>query len=206
MARPKTVPESAIVGATSRVLARLGPNRFTLAHVAREVGLAPATLVQRYGSKRGLLLAFAQSAANNATAPFRKASEAHASPRLALLDALTYATHQLSSRELTSRQQVANGLAVLLNDLEDPDLLAAASAHAKATQTAIRELLDAAVKTHELRQVNTEVLSLSIQAAWNGAIIQWALRGEGDFETFLAEVLAPLLPSPPESTRKTPKQ
>src|SRR5690606_2460598 len=125
-------------------------------------------LVQRYGSKRGLLLAFAQSAAKDATVPFQKATEAVASPRLALLTALTHATNQLSSRELSSRQQVANGLAVLLDDLADPDLLAAASAHAKATQTAIRELLDAAVHAKELQKVNTEALSLSVQAAWNG--------------------------------------
>ncbi|MCA1563440.1 MAG: TetR/AcrR family transcriptional regulator, partial [Acidobacteria bacterium] len=42
--------------AAIQVMARLGPVRLTLADVAREIGLSPATLVQRFGSKRGLLL------------------------------------------------------------------------------------------------------------------------------------------------------
>ena len=34
---------------------RLGPTQLTLADVAKEAGVVPATLIQRFGTKRGLL-------------------------------------------------------------------------------------------------------------------------------------------------------
>ena len=40
-----------------RAVAVVGPARLALTDVARETGLAPATLLQRFGSKRGMLLA-----------------------------------------------------------------------------------------------------------------------------------------------------
>src|SRR5215831_8245675 len=56
--RPRTVSDDQIFAATARAVTRLGPTRLTLADVADEVGLSAAALVQRFGSKRGLLLAF----------------------------------------------------------------------------------------------------------------------------------------------------
>ena len=55
--RPKATTDQAILDATHRAVTRIGPMRLTLAHVAREAGVSPATLVQRFGSKRALLLA-----------------------------------------------------------------------------------------------------------------------------------------------------
>ncbi len=191
VARPRSVSEEQILLATQRTLLRLGPGSITLAEVASEVGLAPATLVQRYGSKRGLLLAFARAAAASAKTPFVHARQSVASPIQALRRALGHV-----ARDLSSRQQVANSLAMLLVDLEDTELLTAARAHAQNTQAAIKELLDAALLAGELPQVNTEHLSLSVQAAWNGALVQWALRDGTDFEAFLNDVMAPLLPAP----------
>jgi AcrR family transcriptional regulator len=55
--RPRATSDSAILSAAHRAVTRVGPMRLTLADVAREAGVSPATLVQRFGSKRGLLLA-----------------------------------------------------------------------------------------------------------------------------------------------------
>ena len=49
--------------AAFRAIARLGPARLTLADVATDVGVSPAAIVQRFGSKRALLLATAADAA-----------------------------------------------------------------------------------------------------------------------------------------------
>ncbi|MFD8888404.1 helix-turn-helix domain-containing protein [Streptomyces erythrochromogenes] len=59
MARPRGVEDAVILRAAVRVMGRVGPAGLTLAAVAGEVGLVPGTLVQRFGSKRGLLLALA---------------------------------------------------------------------------------------------------------------------------------------------------
>ena len=56
MARPRLISDDTILDATRQVLAELGPAKLTLAAVGSRVGLAPSTLMQRFGSKRGLLL------------------------------------------------------------------------------------------------------------------------------------------------------
>ena len=53
--RPRTHSDDALLDATFRAVGAVGPARLTLADVAREAGVAPATLVQRFGSKRALL-------------------------------------------------------------------------------------------------------------------------------------------------------
>ena len=57
MPRPRTIDDDAVLDAADRIVERGGPAAVTFASVAAEVGLAPATLVQRFGTKRGLLLA-----------------------------------------------------------------------------------------------------------------------------------------------------
>ena len=68
--RPRATSDSDILAATYRVVSRQGPN-LTLADVAREAGISPATLVQRFGSKRGLLLAFAGEGAKGMPEQFK---------------------------------------------------------------------------------------------------------------------------------------
>ena len=68
--RPRTVPDEQILTAAQRAMSRLGPARLTLAEVATEAGLSAATLVQRFGSKRGLMLALWASAVDGIDACF----------------------------------------------------------------------------------------------------------------------------------------
>jgi AcrR family transcriptional regulator len=192
MPRPKTVSDDDVVSATGRVLQRVGPARFTLADVAVESGLSPATLIQRFGSKRALMVAFANAEAAKAAAPFESARRTTRSPLGALRVALIGV-----SEHFRSRQDVANGLAVLLDDITNDEMRAAAALHAETTERAIHLLLVEAVAAGELKAGETGDLAKSVQAAWNGAIIQWALRGVGSFERWLAPVLAPLLGPPP---------
>src|SRR5690349_11468852 len=64
MSRPRTRTDDDILDAAAKVLLRKGPHAFTLAEVAEEVGLAPATLLQRFRTKKGLLVAFARRASS----------------------------------------------------------------------------------------------------------------------------------------------
>ena len=88
----------------------------TFADVAREVGLAPSTLAERYGSKRALLLAALEPAPDGVAAVFEAARAEHDAP----LDALHGALAALSA-PVRTREAYANHLGVLALDVGDPD-------------------------------------------------------------------------------------
>jgi AcrR family transcriptional regulator len=188
MPRKKLLPDSAVLTAAGRVFGRIGPARFTLADVAEEAGLAPATLVQRFGSKHALILAFAEHAANLARQPFEQARLRIDEPLGALRAALL-----IASRATKSRQELTHALAFLLEDLVDDELRAHAARHARWTEASILELLDSAVERGQLRASDTARLARAVQAAWNGALIQWAIRGRGSLAAWIAAVVDTLL-------------
>src|ERR1700723_85737 len=82
--RPRGIDDAVILRAAVDVIGRVGPVGLTLAAVAGEVGLVPGTLTQRFGSKRGLLLALAKSAADDADALLGRARAEHAAALAAL--------------------------------------------------------------------------------------------------------------------------
>ncbi len=61
MARPKTIPDSKVHSAVLALLAANGEARLSFAAVGRACGLAPATLVQRFGSQNGMVVAALQA-------------------------------------------------------------------------------------------------------------------------------------------------
>jgi AcrR family transcriptional regulator len=55
-ARPRKVSDDDVFSATHRVMQRVAPGELTLAEIALEAGVTAGALVQRFGSKRALLL------------------------------------------------------------------------------------------------------------------------------------------------------
>jgi AcrR family transcriptional regulator len=188
MPRKKLLSDADVLAAAGRVFARVGPSRFTLADVASEAGLAPATLVQRFGSKRALMLAFAEHAASEARRPFEQALAEGGSALEALRTALVHAM-----RAANDRQELAHSLAFLVEDLADPALGAYAAQHARWTEASIRVLLQHAAARGELVGADPARLAHALQAAWNGAMIQWALRGKGSLVGWIGAVVDTLL-------------
>src|SRR5271167_4930999 len=84
--RPRETSDEEILAATGRVMQRLGPTQITLADVAKEAGVVPATLIQRFGTKRGLLLAMCRTAPETVTQQFAKARAKYGSPLEALIE------------------------------------------------------------------------------------------------------------------------
>jgi AcrR family transcriptional regulator len=175
MARPRTTSDDAILAATARVLAKSGPGRLTLATVADEAGLSPATLLQRFGSKRGLLLALVSRAEDGVRRPFEQARRHTASPTAALHAALA----DLSSSVRTP-EELANSLSFLQIDLTDPEFGRHAAAHARAMREEITAVLEEAVSAGELPQtIDVGRLAAAVQVTYNGTLIISALEGEG---------------------------
>src|SRR6478672_833373 len=82
--RPRKVSDEQIFTATMRAMARLGPGELTLAVIAAEAGVTAGALVQRFGSKRELLLAMAAGAAQGAGQSLDQLRTSHRSPLAAL--------------------------------------------------------------------------------------------------------------------------
>ena len=95
---------------------KLGPGELTLAAIAKEAGVTAAVLVQRFGSKRDLLLTLAERFAGGAAAMMTASTERHRSPLAALRD---YA--DCMAGMAASPAALARNLAYLQIDLTDPD-------------------------------------------------------------------------------------
>jgi len=188
--RPRETSDDEILAATGRVMQRLGPGQITLAAVAREAGVVPATLIQRFKTKRGLLLAACSTAPDATAKQFAAARAKFASPLEALID--LYA--DCSGFALTP-EAVATGLAYLQVDLTDPEFRAITLAQFRAIQHETQRLLDEAVEAGELRACDTGELARLLQQLDGGALLGWAVFREGPVDRWVRrEVEAVLRP------------
>jgi AcrR family transcriptional regulator len=189
MPRRRTVPDDAILRATAEAIGEHGPAALTLADVATRVGLSPATLLQRFGSKRGLLLKLAESGPASAKQNFTRAAARGPSSRRALTAALKAMTAGVASP-----QTMANNLAFLQLDLTDPEFHALAVAHARSFRSGIESLLVEAQRSGELDpETDTKRLAEAVETVYNGALITWAVHRRGKVENHLAKQLDTLL-------------
>jgi len=187
--RPRTASDDAILDAARRAIDRHGPAVFTLAHITDEIGLAPATLVQRFGSKRRLILALKARLPGETAAAFTEA-EADDLPTDRLQSALRQLTDGVDTPAV-----LANRLAFLQLDLTDPEVHAIAIAHQTELRSQIRACLVAATAAGELVRHDHTRLAQAIATAWFGSLTTWSLAGETDLPGWLRRdietVLAP---------------
>jgi AcrR family transcriptional regulator len=186
--RPRTVSDEDILAATHAVIGKLGPANLTLADVAKEVGLSPATLVQRFGSKRGLLLALVQTGVDSVDACFGAVRALHASP----LDALRAAATDMT-RYMKTPDELANGLAFLQMDVSDPDFHALALENSKRIHAGYVALIKDAITAGELVRCDTARLARAVSAIAGGSLIGWAIFREGTAEQWVRDDLESLL-------------
>jgi AcrR family transcriptional regulator len=186
--RPRQTSDEEILAATARVMMRRSPTQLTLADVANEAGVVPATLIQRFGTKRGLLLAVCRTAPGSVPKAFAAARVRHRSPLKALIELYVEGTAFAPTPEA-----MANGLAYLQIDLTDPDFHAITLAQFRAIRNETRKLLKEAVAAGELRPCDTAELARLIQHLNGGAMLAWAVYREGPVASWVRRELEALL-------------
>ena len=188
--RPRSVSDAAIFAAVAEVVTAAGPSGLTLATVAQRVGLSAPALAQRFGSKRGLLLAFAANEAGNVESVFAPELAAGHGPVGALRRGLI-----AHIKPITSRKGMANNLAFLQLDLTDTELRSHAVAQSRALRAELAGLLRRAVDAGELVGVDAERLAEDLYTVYCGAQLTWAIDGRGKLTDWLGDridrVLAP---------------
>jgi AcrR family transcriptional regulator len=191
LGRPRSVTDEEIFAALARVVNAHGPGGATLARIAAEAGLSAPGLVQRFGSKHELLVAFARHSVGDTAALFRRQRAHRASDPLgAAVAALVELTAPAGSRA-----EVANNLGFLQLDLTDPDLRPHAVAQSRTIRRELRALLRDAVAAGQLRSCDTAAVAVAAYTAYNGALLTWALDGRGSARSWVRAavkvVLAP---------------
>jgi AcrR family transcriptional regulator len=177
MPRKKTISDEEVLDAAARVMFAKGPTGFTLADVAKTAGIAPATLVQRFGDKHGLVVA-AMTRDNQlfeaqiAALPPDRGAEAVIEVFRLLFPDVGEFTGSFADQLLWLRQ-----------DMSDPDL----NRLARERFTALRAALAARMPS---LPVTPDVAARLAEAQWQGALLQWGIAHEGRLSDFVARSLS----------------
>jgi AcrR family transcriptional regulator len=187
--RPRTVDDSTILEAAVTVLGRIGPDRMTLADVGEEAGLSAATLVQRFGSKRDLMLSVLKFSTDGFGERFDQAINSDDSPLESIFAAA------MARAPLTEPGALAHLLAFYLSDLGDPDFRALAIENSRKAIDGFKLMLDQAVAAGELNEsyVDTTQLAETIYSLVMGTLLTWTVTGEGSYRTRIRNELDVLL-------------
>jgi AcrR family transcriptional regulator len=191
--RPRKVSNSQLFAATHAAMNKVGPGELTLAAIAKEAGVTAAVLVQRFGSKRALLLALSAKYADGAGEFLAALAKQHASP-LAAIRAYADCMAGLAA----SPAALARSLAYLQIDMTDPDFRRHLVRQARATRAGLQRLVEAASVAGELhRSVKPAQLARTIETVLSGSLITWGFYREATaalwMRTDLEAVLAPWL-------------
>ena len=187
--RRRKAEDKDVFAALVRVMLRRGPAELTLREIAREAGVTAGALVQRFGSKRAMLLAHARYAAATGDAGLAVPEARTSSPLATLLTA----AGMYASLADSPRAAIRN-LAYLLNDLGDPALRRHLLRMSRMARAWYEQLLTDAIAAGELcGVVDVRSLARLIEATLRGSFLSWALYREGEAADWLREDLEAVL-------------
>jgi AcrR family transcriptional regulator len=200
--RRQKVTDEAVFAAAQRAMGRRGPHELRLADIAREAGVTPGRLVQRFGSKRALLVALSERFAGSAGAVFAGLRAANRAP-LATLRAYAACMADLAP----TPEALLRNLAYLQGDLADEVLRRHLVENARATRRELEALLEAAVAGGELqRDADAGELARTVETVIAGSLMSWATYREGKAVDWilrdLEAVLAPWVRRPRASGKR----
>lgn len=194
--RPRKVSDDDVFAAAHRAMAARSPADLTLADIAAEAGVTSAALVQRFGSRRALLLALC-ARFSDGSAEFVASLRAAAPSALAAVRAYAECMAGMAATPETAARSVA----WLLVDLTDPDFHVHLQRHAAATRGGLAEIVREAVASGELAaSTDAAALARTIDTVVCGSIVGWATFRAGSARDWIvADVEAVLAPHIPRS-------
>lgn len=187
--RRQKVSDDDVFAAAQRAMSRKGPHELTLADIAGEAGVTAGLLVQRFGSKRDLMLALSARFAASAGPVF---AGLRASQRGPLATVRAYAACMADLAP--TPDALLRNLAYLQVDLADDVLRRHLVENARATRREIQSLLDAAVKKGELTSgIDTAALARTVETVVSGSLMSWATYREGRAADWISRDLEAVL-------------
>lgn len=158
----------------TRAVRRHGP-RVTLAQIGDEVGLTPARLVQRFGSRQELLAAVEASVDERLLRTFIAGLGGHESPLEGMVESLAALGERNAKRlYLLSRSYVFDP-----GHLASPDGAGKAADRVSAFEAELRRVLERAVADGELPEGDIGDLARAVFVTWIGSYNLWAYAPVG---------------------------
>jgi AcrR family transcriptional regulator len=175
MPRRKTISDEEVLDRALPLMASAGPAGFTLADLAREIGVAPATLLQRFGDKQTLI----ERALARDNERFVEWVEALPDGVGADVVARIYGD---ATRLFGDNPSLADHLLWLREDIRNPGLNRLALERFRIFRAAI-------VKRMPPMRVSADAAARLLDAQYHGAVIQWALEPQGRLADFVTRSL-----------------
>ncbi|MFI4935382.1 MAG: TetR/AcrR family transcriptional regulator [Caulobacterales bacterium] len=176
MPRPKLLSDDAVLKSAMRVMARAGPADFTLAEVAREAGIAAATLVQRFGGKQHLIVRALKQDNLRLEQILDQLPEGQSA-------AAVIALFRILTPEVGDAATQADQFHWLGLDMRDPELNALAQDRFALLRAAVARRLP------PLGLAPDDAARL-VEAQWQGALAQWAVDRQGALADYVTRSLA----------------
>lgn len=190
--RPRQVTDDQIFDALAEAISEHGPTGFSMNKVAERLDMTGPALAYRFGSKQGLLQAFAARQPSATNDRLNAIADRETSPGKAITESLVGLI-----AGMRTRVEVANNLALLYLDLTDEELRPHAIAHAEVVRQHLQELLSRA----GLGDGDQIRVAAELHILWSGTITSWAIDGTDSLETtmrhWIQQVLDRELPGLP---------
>jgi AcrR family transcriptional regulator len=188
--RRRKADDADVFAALVRMMERVGPAELTLRAIAAEAGVTAGALVQRFGSKRALLLAHARYAAATGDIGFGPPPAVRTvSPLSEIRDAIA-----VYARLAQTPRAAVRNLAYLHNDLTDPVLRRHLLRASRDTRARYEQILTDAVAAGELRpDTDVKTLARMMDVTLGGSFLAWALYRQGPAADWLRQDLETLL-------------
>ena len=187
--RPRKASDEDVFIGAYKAMQRLGPGELTLAAIAAEAGVTAGALVQRFGSKRALLLKLSEHFSSGTGQLFGTLRQAHRSP----LAAIRAYADCMAGMAATPEALIRN-LSYLQLDLTDPEFRANFARSARATRTELHKLIRDAVDAGELvASTNPKQLARTVEAVIGGSMLSWAHYQEGSSAKWIRDDLNAIL-------------
>jgi AcrR family transcriptional regulator len=173
--RPQKVTDEQLFAATYTVMNQVGPQDLTLAAIAKEAGVTPAVIVQRFGSKRQLLLAIMKQFSDGSASMVTAIASQHDSPLAAVR---AYA--ECVAGMAVSPAAFVRNLAYLQQDISDDELRRYLAKHARATRQALQRLIETSIARGELSDRTPAArLARALESLLSGSLLTWAIHQQG---------------------------
>jgi AcrR family transcriptional regulator len=185
MPRKKILDDKTILQCAFEVILKVGASDFNLQDLSKKTGLSPSTLIQRFGSKKNILLEAIKLARQNLKEDLNKITLSHKSPTQQIINIYLEPVNLLKSPE-----SVAKTLDLIKLEIKQKKLKPLVRDFFRIRRKKIKVLIIAGQKEQEIRSnLNSLQIISHLETLWHGSIVLWALIGKNTAHEWLKKEL-----------------